>query len=251
MVTVVIVIIYYILYVCIVYTTLFSNLMSSLSMNKVRGRALNANTQNTNNFSMWMEPLSHKDYPVTYIANPTNNAVITSNGVKNVAVAQAGLLYNQARLDVSGSVNPTRWTTGQTINTVFLDATNINQPSTNYTSGTHTIASYSYTPVSNKSKIIVEYGANYIITGFNNDLFVSYIIVDNTNTIAKREQFYENQPGGGGRSSTLFPICGSITNNGTAARNIIVSLVVTSDSVDFTGRNNAYDSFIRITEISQ
>ena len=31
--------------------------MSSLSMNKVRGRAINANTQNTNNFSMWMEPL--------------------------------------------------------------------------------------------------------------------------------------------------------------------------------------------------
>ena len=37
--------------------------MSSLSMNKVRGRALNANAQNTNNYSMWMEPLSHGDYP--------------------------------------------------------------------------------------------------------------------------------------------------------------------------------------------
>lgn len=76
--------------------------MSSLSMNKVRGRAINANTQNTNNFSMWIEPLSHKDYPVTYVANPTENAVITSNGVKNVVVAQPGMLYNQARLDVSG-----------------------------------------------------------------------------------------------------------------------------------------------------
>lgn len=57
--------------------------MSSLSMNKVRGRALNANAQNTNNYSMWMEPLSHGDYPVTYIANPTADAVITSNGVKD------------------------------------------------------------------------------------------------------------------------------------------------------------------------
>jgi len=94
-------------------------------MNKVRGRAINANTQNTNNFSMWMEPLSHGDYPVTYVANPTENAVITSNGVKNVVVAQPGMLYNQARLDVSGSVNPTRWTTGQTINTVFLDGSNV------------------------------------------------------------------------------------------------------------------------------
>ena len=113
--------------------------MSSLSMNKVRGRAINANTQNTNNYSMWMEPLSHGDYPVTYVANPTQNAVVSSNGVKNVVVAQPGLLYNQARLDVSGSVNPTRWTTGQTINTVFLESTQMAQRSDAVANGTYFI----------------------------------------------------------------------------------------------------------------
>jgi len=119
--------------------------MSSLSMNKVRGRALNANAQNTNNNSMWMEPLSHGGYPLTHI---------TSNGVKNVAVAQPGILYNQARLDVSGSVNPTRWTTGQTVNTVFLmpGDTSFNQINTNISSGT--VASYTYTPRSNNSKLL-------------------------------------------------------------------------------------------------
>ena len=61
--------------------------MSSLSMNKVRGRALNANTQNTTNFSMWMEPLSHKQYPVTDVINPTNKAVITSDGTRNTVIA--------------------------------------------------------------------------------------------------------------------------------------------------------------------
>lgn len=70
--------------------------MSSLSMNKVRGRALNANTQNTNNFSMWMEPLSHKQYPVTDVYNSTINAVITSDGTRNKITAQPGLLYNTA-----------------------------------------------------------------------------------------------------------------------------------------------------------
>ena len=79
--------------------------MSSLSMPKVRGRALNSNAQNTNNYSLWMAPLSHADYPLTYVENPTNNALVTSNGVKNVVTAQPGLLYNKVRLDVSGSVN--------------------------------------------------------------------------------------------------------------------------------------------------
>jgi len=227
--------------------------MSSLSMNKVRGRALNANAQNTNNYSMWMEPLSHGDYPLTHITNPTNNAVVTSNGVNNVAVAQPGLLYNQARLDVSGSVNPTRWTTGQTVNTVFLDATQINQSSSNLTASVtpYTVASYSYTPVSTNSRIIIEYQANYIITGFNSDLFQSNIIMDGATTIAKREQYFDNNLGGGGRSGTLFPISGSITNNqNTNPRSIIVSLIVSSDSVDFTGRSNAFDACMKITEIA-
>jgi hypothetical protein len=134
-------------------------------MNKVRGRAINANTQNTNNYSMWMEPLSHRDYPVTYVTNPTENAVITSNGVKNIVVAQPGLLYNQARLDVSGSVNPTRWTTGQTINTVFIEGNDASLHQTDSTISSGTVAYYEYTPKSNNSKIIVEYGALYTMFG--------------------------------------------------------------------------------------
>ena len=50
--------------------------MSSLSMNKVRGRAINANTQNTNNFSMWMEPLSHKDYPLRVFHFINNTTIL-------------------------------------------------------------------------------------------------------------------------------------------------------------------------------
>ena len=224
--------------------------MSSLSMNKVRGRALNANAQNTNNYSMWMEPLSHKDYPLTYINNPTNNAVITSNGVKNVAVAQPGMLYNQVRLDVSGSVNPTRWTTGQTVNTVFLNAGDIGQTGLNLAAGTHQVASYSYTPVSTNSRIIVEYQANYIISGFNSDIFLSNIVIDGT-TVAKREQYFNDNTGGGTRSSTIFPISGSTTNNqNTTARSIVIRLVVTSDSVDFAGRNSASEACMKITEIA-
>ena len=222
--------------------------MSSLSMNKVRGRAINANTQNTNNYSMWMEPLSHKDYPVTYVSNPTQNAVITSNGVKNIVVAQPGLLYNQARLDVSGSVNPTKWTTGQTINTVFLESTQINQRNDAVSNGTFTVASYTYTPKSNNSRIIVDYSALYRITGFNSDEFESRIMIDGT-MIAKRQQAYANEAGGGTRSGTLFPICGGTANAALDNRTISILLyTASSDSVQFTSDSDA--ACMKITEIA-
>lgn len=225
--------------------------MSSLSMNKVRGRAINANTQNTNNFSMWMEPLSHKDYPVTYVANPTQNAVVTSNGVKNVVVAQPGLLYNQARLDVSGSVNPTRWTTGQTVNTVFLEAQDISNLNVFVTRGIHQVAAYTYTPISNNSKIIVEYGAIYDISGWNGDTFESRIEIDNSlNVIGKRYQKFVDYSGGGTRSSTIFPICGAYTNNALTPRKIMIML--TNDSDDPVRLYGAsFDASMKITEISR
>ena len=225
--------------------------MSSLSMNKVRGRAINANTQNTNNYSMWMEPLSHGDYPVTYVANPTVNAVITSNGVKNVVVAQPGMLYNQARLDVSGSVNPTRWTTGQTVNTVFLEAQDISNLNVFVARGIHQVAEYMYTPISNNSKIIVEYGAIYDISGWNGDSFESRIEIDNSlNVIGKRYQKFADYSGGGTRSSTIFPICGAYTNNAFTPRKIMIML--TNDSDDPVRLYGAsFDASMKITEISR
>jgi len=225
--------------------------MSSLSMNKVRGRALNANTQNTNNFSMWMEPLSHKQYPVTDVYNSTANAVITSDGTRNKITAQPGLLYNTARLDVSGSVNPTKWTVGQTINTVFLTPDEMGQVQAQYTNNNspHTIASYSYTPKSNNSKIIVEYGAYYEIDGFNADIFESQIIIDTNTTIAKRVQRFRNDVGGGTRSCTIFPISGAITNGALDARIISIKLLLTSTDYVQIWRAD-YDAFMKITEIS-
>jgi len=215
-------------------------------MNKVRGRALNANAQNTNNYSMWMEPLSHRDYPVTHVINPTNNAVLTSDGVKNTVIAQPGLLYNKVRLDVSGSVNPTRWTTGQTINTVFLQSGDMNQIATAITNGT--VAFYSYTPISNNSKIIVEYSGLYRIGGSASDLYESQIVIDGTTMIAKRQQFYENHSGGGTRSGTIFPICGGFNNTGLTGRIISITLATYGDAVQFY--NQPFDACMKITEIS-
>lgn len=204
-----------------------------------------------------MEPLSHKDYPVTYITNPTPNAVITSNGVKNMAIAQPGLLYNQARLDVSGSVNPSRWTTGQTINTVCLDGSDpsLNQINTFISSGT--VASYSYVPKSNNSKIIVEYSALYTIGGNTDggsntvDSFESLITVTGvTDPIGKRQQYFRTGDGASNRSSTIFPIAGSYNNAALSpvVFNITLSRIDGNDSIQFY--KAPFYAFMKITEIA-
>ena len=235
--------------------------MSSLSMNKVRGRALNANTQNTTNFSMWIEPLSHKQYPVTDVINPTNKAVITSDGTRNTVIAKPGLTYNDVSLDISGSLNPSKWLTGQTINTVFLDASdpllNHIDASRNETAiSSGTIARYSYTPKSNNSKIIVEYGGYYIIGGNSTggeDTFQSLIKVirgsDAVIDIAKRVQHFRSGDGTGTRSSSMFPIMGAYTNTGTS--NIEFQINFSSaggDVVQFF--KSSFDACMKVTEIA-
>lgn len=225
--------------------------MSSLSINKVRNRALNANAQNTNNYSMWLEPLSHKQYPVTDVHNATTNALITSNGTRNTIIAQPGITYNNVRLDISGSVNPTKWTTGQTINTVFLQPADISQNQAIYsvTNSPHIIARYSYTPKSNNSKIIVEYDALYIMNGFNDDVFQSRLL-EGENIIGKREQHFINENGGGTRSGCIFPINGVFTNNALTPRVINVQLIITSSSDTVTMYGAYYDASMKITEIA-
>lgn len=235
--------------------------MSSLSMNKVRGRALNANTQNTTNFSMWMEPLSHKQYPVTDVVNPTNKAVITSDGTRNTVIAKPGLTYDDVRLDISGSVNPSKWLTGQTINTVFLAG---NDPLLNHIDASTnaissgTIAMYTYTPKSNNSKIIVEYGGYYNVEGNSSgggeDTLQSLLKVTkigNTVTdidIAKRVQHFRSGDGTGTRSSTMFPIMGAYTNSGTVNIEFKVNFSSNGDVVKFY--KEYYDASMKVTEIA-
>jgi len=221
----------------------------SRSINNVRARALNANVQNTNNFSMWIEPLSHKEYPVTNVANPANNALITSDGTKNTIIAKPGLIYNDVRLDVSGSLNPSKWLTGQTINTVFLESADMAQINTAISAGT--VATYTYTPKSNASKIIVEYGNLYTITGDSSgglDGFESRITVDGT-MVAKRQQQFPNLAGSGTRGSTLFPICGGIANAVLTPRVINITLTRNdgNDTVQFFSAS--FDAFMKITEV--
>lgn len=194
---------------------------------------------------------------MTYVATPTENAVITSNGVKNVVIAQPGLIYNNVRLDVSGSVNPTRWTTGQTINTVFLDAS---MPLLYHIVGSissGTIAYYIYTPKYNNSRIIVEYSALYVVGGNTNspvnleDSFESRITVSGvTDPIAKRQQYFRSGDGTSNRSSTIFPIAGAYDNSALTPIQFNITLSRISGDDVITFYKASFDACMKITEIA-
>jgi hypothetical protein len=225
--------------------------MSSLSMRKVSGRANNAVTQNHNNYSLWMKPLSHAEYPVTNVNGATPNGVVTSNGSRELIFAQPNFTFDGSKVDISGTLHssgnidtsanitsvgtmiPSSYRSGQVINILFLQSTLIGEvnPSTQFGqfSGTITpadntletdyqVAEYNYTPLHASSRIIVDYGCLYEVGGNSssaNDEFDSRIIINGV-TVARRYQRWLYSGGAGvgtgTRGSTLFPITGGASN---------------------------------------
>jgi hypothetical protein len=260
--------------------------MSSLSMRKVSGRANNAVTQNHNNYSLWMKPLSHAEYPLTNVNGPTPNGVVTSNGSRELIFAQPNFTFNGSKVDISGTLHssgnidtsanitsvgtmiPSSYRSGQVINILFLQSAPIGQvnQSTQFVqfSGTITpannttdyqVAEYLYTPLHASSKIIVDYGCLYEVGGGIsgvNDEFDSQIIIDGV-PVARRYQRWLSGGGVGAgtgtRGSTLFPITGGTPNASLDARyiKIVIRRYSGDDTISFA--NAYFDAYMRITEI--
>jgi hypothetical protein len=219
-------------------------------MRKVSGRANNAVTQNHNNYSLWMKPLSHAEYPLTNVNGATPNGVVTSNGSRELIFAQPNFTFDGSKVDISGTLHssgnidtsanitsvgtmiPSSYRSGQVINILFLQSTPgpVNQstqfeqfsgtitPAADNTLGTdYQVAEYNYTPLHASSKIIVDYGCLYSLIGSVSsvdDEFDSRIIINGV-TVARRYQQWLAEGAGAGtgtRGSTLFPITGGASN---------------------------------------
>jgi hypothetical protein len=240
-------------------------------MRKVSNRATNAANQNHNNFSLWMRPLSHRQYPVTDVFNPARNAVITSDGSREFVYAQSKFTFDGSRVDVTGTLHtsgtidtssnitsvgtmiPSTYRSGQVVNVVFLDATNISQYVGDVTSTSdYQIASYTYTPLYANSKIIVDYGCLYNVSGnaaTNTDAFESRINIDSTLVAKRQQQWLDSSSGTGTRGSTLYPITGGISNSALTPRTISVTVRRTAGDDGITFYGATFDAFMRITEI--
>jgi hypothetical protein len=128
-------------------------------------------------------------------------------------------------IDRTGVVNRSAWAPGEVIKMTVLVGADLTGGSTTTisTSSDTDVASYSYTPVSSNSYLVIDFITRYTVVGAAADDFVSRIAVDGA------EQSYNNQvwingAGGGTRSGTLFPLMARYTNSNTTAKTISVTV---------------------------
>ncbi len=164
--------------------------------------------------------------------------------------ASASALHVEGTITASQTIRSTA--VGQLLNMLMLDETALSISSNiQNSSGTFTdILTYTYTPVSNNSRIMVKFNGNHIIGGNSSggvDEFASQIAINGTTIQEKRQYFPAGNSGNGNRSVNLFPITGVYDNTASSAITIKVRVGRTSGDDVVT----VYpDMLLTITEIS-
>ncbi|MBX2925246.1 MAG: hypothetical protein KF746_23800 [Chitinophagaceae bacterium] len=132
---------------------------------------------------------------------------------------------------------------GQLLNTVFVDDPAMLLPA-NFSSETFTdLISYSYTPVHNNSKIMVQYhNSSYTISGGmgpTTDEFQTQLLMPTSRTINTQLCSPANTANSSFRTGSLFPIAGVADNAGTTPIAIKVQVRRSSgdDYINFNGTN--------------
>jgi len=106
----------------------------------------------------------------------------------------------------------------------------------------------SYTPVSNSSKLYIEFHTTYAISGSGVDDFRSSIVVGSTE-ITWRDQIWTNATGGGTRSGTIFPIVGVYDNEVTTA--LIIKIKARQNTANDTLVVDLGSCVLRVSEFAQ
>ena len=124
-------------------------------------------------------------------------------------------------IDRTGVVNRSAWGVNEIIKMTVLVGADLTGGSTTTISTTSDtdVASYSYTPVSSNSYLVIEFTTRYFVVGAAADDYVSRIAVDGAEQ-SYNVQVWTNGAGGGTRSGTLFPLMARYTNSNTTAKTI-------------------------------
>lgn len=116
--------------------------------------------------------------------------------------------------------------------TGFSDTEGISISPTSLTSSTlwRTVATYTYTPRNNASRLSLYFDMDYSIGGAGSDNFRSRITVDTTEVSFKQQNFSSNTTAGTGtRSNVIFPISALVNNQNTTSRTIRIEIFHQSD----------------------
>ncbi len=186
----------------------------------------------------------------TTIASPATGLLVfntaTAGTTPNI-VTPGYYFYNGTNwVPINSTYSP-----GQVIKMTMLPFSSIGQSAvTNISASTYTlIASFSYTPSSASSYIIVEYNTVYSNSGSNGDTWQSEITMNGTQ-IVYGAQGWNNAVGGGTRSGVLFPLMGRYTNSSISAVSIqiLATRATSDDTFVFTGDDGTW---LKITEIAR
>jgi hypothetical protein len=107
--------------------------------------------------------------------------------------------------------------------------------------------SYTYTPVSSTSDIWIEVLGNASINGGGGDKWRTHLVAGGVD-IQTRDLICENNSGGGGRGTTLFPLSGIYENSSTN------SITIKVDAIRLLGDDTLTlqpDVTLLITEIAR
>lgn len=174
----------------------------------------------------------------------TTESTSTTTG----ALTLAGGLGVAGNVNVGGYVNPSVYLPGQVINMAIIGGGGLGVTTTATIAQTNSyvnFATYSYTPKSASSAIIVEFFASYAASGSLNDTYNAQINVNGSEIGYSTTSFVGTN---NGRVSTLFPLTGVYVNNSITAKTLAIA----------ARRNGADDNitvygggqmFMKITEV--
>ena len=243
----------------------------SKSMYWTKSKTANNVIREHDNIVTFLSPIGKGIYPLyVNVTNPVQNGVFTSDGTNSNAIANANLKFNGSLLDVTGRIQttgtiiPGAYAPGQTINTTMVPRTGLTNPNYNinsYSAPTNgvpvfvTFATYSYTPASASSQIVIDFFAKYSVNGSSNtttDSFISKIDINGTTVTTAYQQWLGGNTtyGSGSRSGTIFPLMGAYTNSTIDSKLITISISRFSGD-DVVTINQDEGVWLRITEIGR
>ena len=159
----------------------------------------------------------------------------------------SGNLSIAGNVTANGTILARQFLPGQVINVSMLGSDDIPQGDINAAANTTTsLFSYSYTPKSATSYILIEYQSKFDIDDSDSDSAQAGIFVEGTQISYTYQNFH---PIDGVRTSIMFPIVGRYTNSSTEAKSISVRIIsLCDDEIIVKGDTSTW---LKITEIAR
>lgn len=163
----------------------------------------------------------------------------------------------RASIDASGNMVASTFrgtAAGSVLKDTMLDNSQITVVSTTAgaTGSMVNFITYSYTPVSTSSHLIINiHISKYTMAGTTDDSWYSQINVDGSEIAYGWQKVNDDGTGTSGRSGVLFPLTGRYTNSTTTAKTIGIAARRDSADDSITIDNTSTAIWLRITEVAR